>query len=204
MFPPSKNELEKVNEFTKIMNEMAALWPGMNNKSRYKKYYQYVERLPIHAMREIADTIFDNFRHQPLPKDFQEAASAWKKANEQFNKDEEFETNVNSCDDCADSGVNFVKVRITEPTVFMYCHCDFGKQCSQNHSYVLPVWNKSFDAMGFQRQTFDIDFFKPEFYGEVTPEKIQSTLDKFRDKLKSSRDYFEELPKRQQKGEISL
>lgn len=194
----------KKEKFLNMMNDLATVWPGINNKSRLKKYYQYIERLPEKAWEDITDMLMDSFRSPPLPKDFKDAATAWKKSNEIYDKQDEFTENVNSCDECFDSGVIFVKVKPTEPTVFMYCNCNFGKGCSSNHFFVLPVWNKTFDEMGFVKQTFDLEFFKPKFEGEVTFKKMETVLDRFRAKLKSSRDYFEELPVRQAKDEISL
>lgn len=194
----------KKQAFLVMMNNLNQIWPGINNKSRLKKYFQYLEKLPEKAWDEISDTLMDNHRTMPLPKDFQEAATAWKRANNYFVGNDKEQQESIYCQKCFDSGVLFIKTKSTEPTVFVFCDCYFGTKSLHAYDEMMPQWNKTFFQMGFEIQPFDVEFFKPKIQGEITLNKISTTVERFRKKLYESRDYFNSLGKRQASGELQL
>lgn len=198
-------EIERKKQaFLELMNNLNQIWPGINNKSRLRKYFQYLEKLPEKSWDDISDSLMDNFRTMPLPKDFQEAALVWKKANNYFSNSDQEISIAFDCSKCMDSGVLFIKVKTTEPTVFVFCECCHGSSNLQVYNEMMPQWNKTFHQMGFEIQPFDADFFKPKIQGEITVKKIATTVEIFRKKIYESRDYFNNLSDRQRKGEISL
>lgn len=202
-FKTPENERKK-QAFINLMNGLNEIWPGINNKSRLRKYFKHIEMLPEEAWDEIADSLMDNFRTIPLPKDFHEAAVSWKRANNFKLESDDSEQNYFYCNQCLDSGFLFIKVKPSEPTIFVFCDCNSGSKNLHVYDEMMPQWNKTFFQMGFEIQPFDIEFFKPKIQGEVTLKKIATTIERFRKRLYESRDYFNSLGKRQSNGEISL
>ena len=63
----NNQEVERKKQaFLEMMNNLNQIWPGINNKSRLRKYFQYLEKLPEKAWDEISDTLMDNHRTMPL------------------------------------------------------------------------------------------------------------------------------------------
>lgn len=199
-------EKRKKEKFLNHMNELASIWQNITNKARLKKYYSAVENLPEAYWDEFFDSIIENERNMPLPKDFLNTAMNLKKQKKIWS--EEFYENKNDCSKCMDSGLIFIKLKPNEPTVFMFCSCDKGIENEIYYHGSLPKWNNNFSAIGFEVQEFDLKLFTPEnkLPEECTFSDIVSNevFGKFRTKFNESKEYFKKLNERQNSGEIKI
>lgn len=203
---PTGEEKRKKEKFLSHMNELASIWQNITNKARLKKYYSAVERLPENLWEEFFDSIIENERNMPLPKDFLDIALNIKKTKKIWT--DEFEENKNDCLKCMDSGFIFVKLKPTEPEVFMFCSCEKGNENEIYYAGSLPKWNNNFSAIGFEIQEFNLKLFKPEkkLKEDFTLKDIIAldSFTKFKNEFDKSKEYFKKLSERQSSGEIKI
>lgn len=182
--------------FMEKMTELSKAFPSIATKSvvRLRRYRQALEDLPESAINSIVDTLMDNFSHTPLPKDFFEAAAAWKRANKVFDG-QVIDIRPIECTDCYQTGFIFMRMEITEPEVLAFCHCAFGTQA---HKVTAPLYN----ILRWEKGNFDRLFVKSPFpVGWFTPSENEnarglndimdwSKVRQWNQKIKDSHEYY--------------
>lgn len=202
-----KTEFEIVSYFTELMNQLALIWPGINNKVRFEQYYNHFKGVNPDYWKQITDSMIDSSRQMPLPNDFREAVASWKRSHSNYSYEvKASKPEVFNCNDCLDSGVVFVRIKSTEPEVFMFCTCSKGEKDSIFYEMKIPRLSKNLIAVGFEKLPFRAEFFKPAVSGAngISFKNIVSAYEKFKEKMNFSMDYFNSLPERQSSGEIKI
>ena len=118
-------------------------------------------------------------------------------------------SDVNDCQRCMDSGFIFVKLKESEPVVFMFCDCKKGSGNYTFYNGCIPMWSKNMNAIGFNVQEFDLKLFLPEKEDLLNLTTVENVLNlnsftRFRDLFEKSKLYFSTLASRQESGDLVL
>ena len=143
-------------DFTDIMNTMSEVFPAINGKARIKYYWDAVRNFPLVAMKDVSKHFLMSSKQMPLPQDFIEAMSAWKKKNNFYQADIEIEKI--ECTRCNDLGI--VRIQHHNPSDFdclMNCDCNqlVGKKLK------APSWSNDL-LQAFRVGPCPVDWFKPK------------------------------------------
>lgn len=151
-------------DFTKQMNRMTSTWQGITNVDRMPRYYRVMKDLPLEAMKEIVDRLLDSSTKMPLPKDFMDSASEWRKTyflkyGHTFGTEKigSHDDTAIECEICFDCGIT--KIEHLTPSSFkglMRCSCAAGKKSTA----LIPQWSNDV-AGAFKRVAIDPKWFNP-------------------------------------------
>ena len=146
--------------FKTQMKRLVGVWGQRHfNEERMTRIWQMVESISEDDFSKTVDTMLDNLRYAPLPKDFQEATRSFKR----YGSAEEKEEVKHNCETCYDLGflrwpnapIEFLAVR---------CHCqpkDF-----LHHEFIKQV------KPGSEATRFDFKVLTPKHNPE---EELQYT-----------------------------
>lgn len=177
-------------EFTNRMNEMAGVFPNINNKSRLKYYYKAVKDLPFLALKEITRSFLMSSKQMPLPSDFVDAARDWKKKNN-FYSDKEEAPDIIICEKCNDFGI----VRIKHLTEYdfdglMNCGCNqiIGEQLK------VPAWSNELIQV-YISTACPTKWFKPDNTTKISLEdrEIISIMNNWENRKLNAEKYWQDL-----------
>lgn len=68
------------------VDKLCSRWNEFKNKIYIKRCFQHLADLSPNVVSDIVNTMLDNFRFCPLPKDFNEAVQAYKSAHSSFER----------------------------------------------------------------------------------------------------------------------
>lgn len=167
-----------------MANQISALssrWKEFTNSAYRDRCFQFMKDLPHSAMSEAVESILDNFRFCPLPKDFGEAALAWR---QRFVQEHGFAYGTVSkekqepepCSDCMDTGYMFCKLTEELPETLVFCHCEIGGDKSKSDSNFVPRWERGIydKAYGFIKIPFPTEKFIPKGPTNFGKENLKS------------------------------
>lgn len=183
------------NCFNQQMAKLSGIWPSeFKSAERLKRYYNALCDLPDEAFCEIVNSIIDNFRTAPLPKDFREAADEWHKTFISKNgykygsQKEEYFEGVIECEWCMDSGMLYCS-ESSDPSTqfFMLCDCKTGMKRNDD---LIPHWSKQV-ASAYHRLPFKTKDWVPT--GAIT---AMGLMDMWRSKIHEGRTYWANLRKK--------
>jgi hypothetical protein len=153
----------ELKDFTQQMNRMTSTWTSITNVDRMPRYYRVVKELPLEALKEIVDRLLDSSTKMPLPKDFMDQASEWRKNyfntnGHVYGTEKGFvEADQIGCKVCFDCGI--MKIEHHQPSEFkqlMRCSCEKGSVSMAK----MPQWSHDV-AAAFKKVAIDPKWFNP-------------------------------------------
>lgn len=181
--------------FSQNMAKLSGIWPNeFKSPERLKRYYNACCNVPDEGFNEIVNTIIDNFRTAPLPKDFADATTVWHKnfvnENGYMFGHEKYQDHgsVIECEWCMDSGMLYCSDSSNPETqFFMLCDCPIG---NKKQDELIPHWSKQISA-AFTRLPFRLKEWIPT--ESVT---TMGLFDMWRSKVNQGRSYWAEARKK--------
>ena len=117
------------DDFKEQIKRLMNVWGQRHfNESRLNRIWLTVQHVSYSDFEKVVDTMLDNMRYAPLPKDFQDATRNL--TREVFHKPEEHKPNCSECRDIGflqwpDGPMDFLLVS---------CHCPAGRHTSGTRS----------------------------------------------------------------------
>ena len=191
-----------LQDFYKLMNEMAEVWPSINAPARLKRYYATISDLELDVVKAICNDFMDRFSKMPLPADFLAASNIFKrmffeKYNYYYGKENTKFIDIPhkvDCEDCYDTGLNYISVE-NFPT-FCFCECSNGKEQEKNSKWILPNWSEIKNKYNCKKSTYPKDIFKPSKERDLslfTDNKKNNQVLKYEQLNNEAQDFWKEF-----------
>lgn len=187
-FNPDIDPIE-YKDFFEAMNYMADRFPHITAKSTIKLYFEAVSDLPLKAFRDISKHFLMSAKTQPLPNDFLEAATAWKRKNGFYVHDETGTPIL--CSRCGDLGVLVLKKHDnSDYETLINCPCLHGV-CKDLKA---PPWKIDL-ASAFSYSKCPVEWFKPKDVLGFTLEnlQVQKFIDDWKQRKLNAEKYWKDL-----------
>lgn len=176
-------------DFLEVINTMAEVFPNISGKARLKYYYNAVKDVPLKCLRDISSAFLMSSKYMPLPTDFVDAVSEWKKKNN-FSKYNPDDPSKIDCPKCDDLGVLVMNKSEGDFYSLINCSCEV----SMPQTLKAPKWSNQL-AGGYKVEKCPLEWFKPkniEHFHWENPE-VQVILSEWKSKKQSAEKHWASL-----------
>lgn len=176
-------------DFLEVINAMAEVYPNINGKARLKYYFDAVKDVPLKCLRDISKSFLMSSKYMPLPSDFTDAVSEWKKKNNYFKFNPDEPTKI-ECNKCGDIGIVVMKKSEGEFHSLINCSCD----TSVFQDLKAPKWSNQLSG-GFYIESCPFEWFRPKTTTKLDLEnsEIKSIIENWNKKKRKAEKYWRDL-----------
>lgn len=143
-------------DFSRAINECVQRWPTL--KGQLDVYYSHLNFMALEAFEKLCHRFVEDFRSMPLPKDFKEAYSEWRKEN--FTKDpdliEENKYQIHfgaNCRHCSKKSTICIEQPLGEKFKCRQCYTGLtDAQIKENFKAIFDMMVRNHDVRRRQRE----------------------------------------------------
>lgn len=173
-----------LDEFDSAFAPITTKWKNNYSPEQVERIFKHVRDLNSWHLKLIVDAFLDTARQAPLPRDFRDAARAYKKRLGISEKKHEYKY---ECEHCRDGGMLSLTDRTDGHRTFARCDCQRGKIETWN----IPIWGPDL-SRHFAREPLssrDTGFLS-HTHGPVTPDKLKGLVVAYKAKMKIAQQYW--------------
>lgn len=185
-------DLKHKQMFLQYFDIMIECFPQLKSKNKVDRIYFFLKDIPEIGIKQICQTILDNFRQTPIPNDFHEAAQAWRRRNNFSKPQETIEPIAVDCNFCNDTGIVLAKHINDDKYNIMRCDCNSGLMNQKK----MPPWDNGL-LQAFKKTKCPIEWFKPDVNENDSDKKIYKSIYEklviYQEKIKKAEKYWSDL-----------